>query len=238
MSRDDAANEPNEQRHTVLNVFGLTLEVSNPRLAELLTMDAREALAADVKDLFGGSGQSAAAAALDTDLVDVLPQPDARTAYEEAARKESRDRVVAIGERLGFSVRQDGSWVSPTGIVVLVRDLAGSTTLAAAAHFVEQLQEVLAHDAQPDRSSVLFVTRNHDAAEVLTVAIRQARAYSTMRVACLDDLEDLARMVALGRAHHEQALAVVAPIAAIDVAEIVAVLRAAEAGAHAERTDQ
>ncbi len=32
-------------------MFGLTLEVSNPRLAELLTMDAKEALVTDVREL-------------------------------------------------------------------------------------------------------------------------------------------------------------------------------------------
>lgn len=50
------AEEPTggSDRYAVLEVFGLKLEVSNPRLAELLTMSAREVLTSDVMDLMGG----------------------------------------------------------------------------------------------------------------------------------------------------------------------------------------
>src|SRR5450756_2507334 len=46
--RDES--DGSDERYT-FNVFGLKLEVSNPRLAELLAMDAREALTTDVREL-------------------------------------------------------------------------------------------------------------------------------------------------------------------------------------------
>jgi hypothetical protein len=237
MTEDDIGRDPAEQRHTVLNVFGLTLEVSNPRLAELLTMDAREALTSDVRDLLGGSPNEDDSG---DDLgvsEEVVPVPDAREAREERQRKEFRERARDAGGQLGFDVRQDGSWVSPTGIVVLARDLPGSVTLAAAAHFVKHLEEVAARASQPERTSVLFVVKDRDAADVVRVAIRQARAHSLMRVATLDDIEELARLVANGVAAHEHALAIIAPIAAVDVGEVLAVLRVARAAREADQRD-
>jgi hypothetical protein len=200
-------------------------------------MDARDALTSDVRDIFGGDSAETSDESPILDAVDVLPSPDARAAREENARREFRDHVWGIGARLGFEVRQDGSWVSPTGIVVLVRDLPARVTLAAAAHFVQQLQDVVRRAAKPDLTSVLFVTHDRDAADVFKVAIRQARAYAVMRVACLSDLEMLARLVEKGTAAHDHALALIAPIAAVDVGEVLAVLRADLQSAAPERSD-
>lgn len=59
MAEEEASTQPGEtrsgERHPVLEVFGIKLEVSNPRLAELLTMDAKEALTSDLRDL--GTGE-------------------------------------------------------------------------------------------------------------------------------------------------------------------------------------
>lgn len=226
MDDDTRSSEAEEQRRTVLNVFGLTLEVSNPRLAELLTMDAREALTTDVREVFSGGVHDAEGETSAFAPPDLLSAQSPLSEREVSARRDSRERVADLGRRLGFSVRHDGSWVSPTGIVILVRDLAGTVTLAAAAHFVQELLNVVARSAEADSTCVLFVTRDRDAADVVKVAIRHARAYSVMRVATFADLDDLARLVESGSASHEQTLALVAPLAAVDVGEVLAVLRA------------
>ncbi|MDI6711769.1 MAG: hypothetical protein QMD96_00875 [Anaerosomatales bacterium] len=225
MTLDDP-DARSEQRHTVLNVFGLTLEVSNPRLAELLTMDAKEALTADIKEVFGPSAPAAAGEA-QADAVDVVPSVDVRAAREEQERRALRERVRLAGERLGFDVALDGTWESPAGVSVLVRDFPRTLTLAAAAHFVRELAGIIARASDPDRTSALLVAADRGCADVLKVAVRQARAYQSMRVACIDDLESLAAVVERNAASHAHALAVIAPIAAIDVGEVVAVLRAA-----------
>ncbi|MCX8007413.1 MAG: hypothetical protein N3B11_04770 [Coriobacteriia bacterium] len=221
----DAPDERSEpHRHTVLNVFGLTLEVSNPRLAELLTMDARDALATDVKDLLRpapADAQDAPGAISD----DFPVRVDARTEQQERARAKLHHRVRDVGERLGFETAPDRTWVSPTGISVVVREFAHSITLAAAAHYVREILAVVARSPDPDRTAALVVVCDHDAADVLKVAIRQARAYQTMRVARIEDLEELAALVDRGAVAHTHALAFIAPIAAIDVGELLAVLR-------------
>lgn len=226
MTLDGPDARPEGQRHTVLNVFGLTLEVSNPRLAELLTMDAKEALTADIKDVFGSSAP-AEREEPGVAAVDVVPSADPRAAREERERHALRERVRRAGERLGFDVALDGTWDSPAGVSVLVRDFPRGLTLAAAAHFVRELAEIIARAPDPDRTSALLVACDRDSADVLKVAVRQARAYQSMRVACIDDLESLAAVVERKAASHAHALAVIAPIAAIDVGEVVAVLRAA-----------
>jgi len=54
----DGREHPDEsdERYTVLEVFGIKLQVSNPRVAEILTMDAKEVLAGAPRDL--GSPQA------------------------------------------------------------------------------------------------------------------------------------------------------------------------------------
>lgn len=226
MAQDVPETRSDGQRYTVLNVFGLTLEVSNPRLAELLTMDAKEALTTDIKDIFGAD--SAASQPIpDTMLTDGLTPHDARTAREEQERRALRERLAHVGERLGFSVGPDATWRSPAGISILVREFSRHVTLAAAAHFVRELAGIIERAPDPERTSALLVAAERDGADVLKVAVRQARAYQSMRVASIDDLESLADLMQADAVSHAHALAVIAPIAAIDVGEVVAVLRSA-----------
>jgi hypothetical protein len=51
MSDEDQPTSNERARFAVLDVFGLKLEVSNPRIAELMTMDAKTAFTTDVRDL-------------------------------------------------------------------------------------------------------------------------------------------------------------------------------------------
>lgn len=228
MPIEDSDGRSEDQRHTVLNVFGLTLEVSNPRLAELLTMDAKEALTSDIKDVFR-SDSVAEAELASADVPTEIPSVDAKTVREDQERRALRERVRRIGEGLGFSVGPDATWRSPAGMSVFVREFPRRMTLAAAAHFVRELSSIIDRAPDPDRTSALLVASDREGADVLKVAVRQARAYQSMRVASIDDLESLMEVVQRVEASHPHALAVIAPIAAIDVGEVVAVLRSATA---------
>lgn len=226
MAQDVPDSRSDGQRYTVLNVFGLTLEVSNPRLAELLTMDAKEALTTDIKDVFGTDPLPPQPMS-DTELPEGLTPLDARAAREEQERRALRERLARVGERLGFSVGADAAWRSPAGMSILVREFPRHLTLAAAAHFVRELAGIIERAPDPERTSALLVAADRDGADVLKVAVRQARAYQSMRVASIEDLESFAELMRADAASHAHALAVIAPIAAIDVGEVVAVLRSA-----------
>ncbi|MDP2182661.1 MAG: hypothetical protein Q8K99_08850, partial [Actinomycetota bacterium] len=73
---------------TVLELFGFKLHVSNPRLAEVLAMDAREAMLADVRELADPTAIRQARETLAEAAPEVMVAP--ATAYTE---DESRQRV-------------------------------------------------------------------------------------------------------------------------------------------------
>lgn len=225
---DETSSDPQRQRHAVLDVFGLKLEVSNPRLAELLTMDAKDVLTADIRELprLGDEGRVSAAEMQQAVPEVILTSPTPHDQEQKRARKEFRERTSLAGQALGFETHADGLWVSPTGIRILTRTAERPLTLAAATHFVAEMS--LIHQQRDDMSdcSVLFVVCDQQTADVFKVAIRQRRLYSIMRTALVDDLEEMRSMMHGGKLDHRQSTILLAPVANIDVGEMMAVLHA------------
>lgn len=207
-------------KFAVLDVFGITLEVSNPRLAALLTMDASDALTTDVRDLIV-TDERAISEAL-PDVVVAMPSP--RTEALTRAREEFRRRADALGEALGFEVESDGTWSSSTGIDILTRTVERPLTVAAAAHYVSEVAAVT--DGLPESTAVLFIVDGQQSADVFKVAIRQRRVHDLMRTVGLGTLEEIAARFESGRLTHRGVLVLLAPIADIDAGEILSVLHA------------
>lgn len=206
--------------HTVLQVFGMTLEVSNPRLAELLTMDAGEALGSDVRELFGGVDRAIfEQAAPDTILAPSTPHSE----HSERLRAMLRAEADGIGVRLGFAVDSDGTWSSPSGVDILTRVVERPLTLAAAVHFVTEVGSS-AEDA--DEHAVLFVVVSQEAADVFRVAIRQRGSHHLMRTATISSLREIAGLHESGSLSHRSIVTLLAPVADIDVGEMLSVLHA------------
>ncbi len=228
----DVMSESNPERRAVLDVFGLKLEVSNPRLAELLTMDAKDALTTDIRDLAGRTEQADLNA---EDLAQAAPDVVLSTATprdEEAARerKAFRQRVATAGEALGFETRADGLWISPSGVRILTRAAERPLSLAAATHFVGEMS--LLHQQREDAAecAVLFVACDQQTADVFKVAIRQRRLYSVMRTTSVDNLEEMRGLMRQGVLDHRDATLLLAPVANIDVGFLMAVLLSQNAG--------
>lgn len=222
-------------RHAVLDVFGLKLEVSNPRLAELLTMNAKDALTTDLRGLASKERLSA------SDVSQAAPgvMMSATTPHDEEvarARKEYRQRVAAAGDALGFETRADGLWISRTGTRVLSRSVERSLSLAAATHFVGEMNLLCQQREDAASCSVLFVTCDTQTAEVFTLVIRQRRLQGTMRTIVIDALEDMMAMQRDGTIDHQQVTRLLAPDAGIDVTKTVALLQRL-AGASGESPD-
>jgi hypothetical protein len=230
MSEEGMPAEADRDRFSVMEVFGLKLEVSNPRLAELLTMDAKSALTSDVRDL--GTAQAVrefreevAQAAPEVVIAPPTPKDDEDAAY----RKDFRARVAALGTDLGFDSSPDGVWESPAGLSIVTRAVERPVSLAAASHYVSELAN------RRERiggigASVLFIAESQQSADVFKVAIRQQQLYDVMRVISLDNLVDIGRLRSAGAVDHAKAVILLAPTATIDVGEILSVIRAASVG--------
>jgi hypothetical protein len=228
---DESKRAPGERdRFAVLDVFGLKLEVSNPRLAELLTMDAKDALTTDVRDLRTPQAvrefrEEVAQAAPEVVIAPPTPKDDEDAAY----RREFRHRAASVGDALGFEAGADGVWESPTGLTILTRAIERPVSLAAASHYVSELA------TRRERfggvgASVLFIAESQQSADVFKVAIRQQQLYDTMRVISIENLDDVCRLLKAGAVDHAKAVILLAPTATIDVGEILSVIRAASAG--------
>ncbi len=230
MSDEGKGSAQPRDRFAVMDVFGLKLEVSNPRLAELLTMDAKQALVSDVRDL----GTPQAVREFREEVAQAAPEvvfspPTPKDDEDAALRKDFRLRAATIGADLGFDVSADGVWESPAGLVILTRAIERPVSLAAASHYVTELsnrREQLAGVG----ASVLFIAEGQQSADVFKVAIRQQRLYDKMRVISIGNLEDVKRLFTAGAVDHAKAVILLAPTATIDVGEILSVIRAASAG--------
>lgn len=216
---DERPQQSAPSRFAVLDVFGLTLEVSNPRLAELLTMDASAALNSDIRDLVVADRRAVSEAIPDA----VVAMPTPHTEAVDKSRREFRQRVDGLGATLGFSVGADGTWSSPTGIDIVVRPVERPLTAAAAAHYVAEVASVT--DRLPETTTVLFVVADQHTTDAFKVAIRLRRLHDLMRTISVVSLEEAARMWDAGRLDHRNVLVLLAPIANIDVGEMMAILR-------------
>ena len=225
---DHSEIDEGDDPQTVLEVFGLKLEVSNPRLADLLTMDAREAGRTDMKELIGAESVSSARAQAVQGAPDLVLSPQTpKDEHEARERDQLRARVKALGEKLGFVTSGGGMWESQTGLTLLTRSVAQSVSFAGATHFVTELSEHR-KSACTGECAALFIVPDQQTADVFKVAIRQRKVYDEMRTVAIDNLAELASMHASSKLSHAQALMLLAPVANIDVGEVLSVIRASQ----------
>ncbi len=225
----DGESTIGEGRRTVLEMFGLELQVSNPRLAELLTMDAAAALVTDLHDLTASerivrAEAEAAEAAPDVVLAAQLP----RDAEEARRRHDFRRQVQAIGSQLGFAASPDGVWRSSQGVTLVTRAVDRPLSWAAAAHFVSELAGRRV-SIGGEEATALFIVDSRQAADVFAVAVRQQRLHGVMRTISLDDLREIGDLAARGDLGHQQAVVLLTPMADIDVGELLSILHAVRA---------
>ena len=153
----------------------------------------------------------------------ILAGPTPKSEHDERIRREFRAHVDSLGARLGFEVDSDGTWSSMTGVDIVTRTVERPLTLAAAVHFVT---EVASAASASDAHAVLFVVEGQQNADVFKVAIRQRRLHDLMRTTSLASLAEVADLVERGILDHQRAVLLLAPVANIDVGEMLAVLHA------------
>ncbi len=233
--RRDASDSPDsDDPATVLEIFGIELKVRNERLAEVLTMEAGEALATDVRELLDPDVAREVRAELSEALPDVVLSPTrARDESEAKARLELRSRADAVAEVLGFDPQPGGVWRSPTGLSVITRVVEHPPSLASATDLADKFASVLADAGGPDASALLIVD-SQQTADVCKVAIRQRRLYDVMRTISLDNLEEIRVLFTADAIDHTRALVLLSPLADIDVGEVLSIVRSAASGSGEE----
>lgn len=146
----------------------------------------------------------------------LVAAPTPRSQAAERRRRQFRTRVDGLGGALGFSVSPDGTWMSASGAGIVTRVSERPVTLAAAAHFVEELCRRAR--ARTPACSVLFVVESPSSAELFQVAVRQRGCRDTVRVMAVDELEDVAAGWSAGVLDAEDVICSITPVAGIDVA--------------------
>ncbi len=215
-----------ESDGTVLEMFGVKLSVKNPRLAELLTMDAKDALTSDIKQLSDPIALKQQKAELQQAMPDVAMRPETERESEEAqARGEFRGRVDALGRAMDFEVGSNGSWTSASGLTLLVRAVREGVSYASASDFVHKIEAYRTSHSGTD-DGTLFVTADQRTSDVFKVAIRQAGLYDHIRTISLESLEVVRSLYGAEVLDHVRVVALLLPVADIDVGELLAVFDA------------
>lgn len=228
MTGPNTTPEPDTNgRTTVLEVFGMKLSVRNRRLAEILTMDAAEALRLDKRP--GSSMHSSAVEPVVPDLMaqavpDVLLAiPGADDGAEARLRTEARRQLDEVALDFGFEVLSGGSWGLPGDAVLHTRVISRTLTPAAATDTVAKLADVVL-SGRERTDSVLLLALERASVEPLLNAIASRGLHGSFRVAHLDDvtrLRDLCRKCA-DRA--DVASALLSPSASVDLGRVLALL--------------
>ncbi|PKQ30336.1 MAG: hypothetical protein CVT60_00605 [Actinobacteria bacterium HGW-Actinobacteria-10] len=216
-----------DEETTVLELFGIKLNVRNPRLAEALLMDAKEALNTDVRHLGDAEAIRMAQAEISQAVPDVIVSvPTAHDADLDRHRTEFRQRVDHLGTELGFSVEPDGTWRSPLGLVLAVRSVIQDVSAAGAADLVAKLEEARRAGTTLCDSALIVARAQQDATD-FALAIRQLKLHHMFRTVSVDNLELMKAMRLRGTLDHVHALALLSPVSEADVGEVLDIIRGA-----------
>lgn len=212
-------------RTTVLEVFGMKLQVKNRRLAEVLTMDAAEALGLERRP--GQKPGAEHAERIEPEVISeavpdvLLSMGGAREEEESRLRAETRTRLDELGAEFGFDVQPGSRWVSRDGLVIHTRVVSRALTPAAATDMVSKLAQSVV-SGPPGRESVLLVAAESVPAGPLLAAVTTLGTHSSFRVAHLDDLERLRELCARIADPTSAVEAVLLPRSAVDVSAVLA----------------
>lgn len=218
--KEENSSEESSDQFEVLDVFGLKLKVSNSRLAELLTMEAKEALTTDVKKLVGQETERTKAEpqSLEAKIAEVP------TLAGIASLDDYHRAVGAIGKRLGFEVDASGVWHSPSGIAFIVRPVKDYIEVEKAKLYATELFSRLGETGK--EVAGLFVVSDQLGVDTFKVAIRAEHLYHALRVISYDNLKEVLLFKENGRLTHAQVVTLMSPLDEIDLGELMNVLKA------------
>ncbi len=203
-----------QEKYKVLEVFGLELKVSNPRLAKLLTMEAKDVLTTDIREL--GDKIRKAEAAVEKEGISSLSEISSLESYHQA--------VDFLGRSLDFEIDLKGIWRSSTGIFLLIHPVFGKVTFERAKEYVIELGEKI--EDFGDVSAGLFVVTDKLACDIFKAAIREENRYHQIRVISYENLAAISAFKEGKVLTHKQVVSLLVPLVEIDVGELIDVIKA------------
>lgn len=222
-SADSNVPRAPDERTTVLEVFGVKLAVKNRRLAEILTMDAAEALGLDKRhaDEDYMPAEQSQPDLLTEAVPDVhFPVTGAEEEAESRLRTQVRLRADTVASGLGFDVLPGGRWQPPAAPLIHTRILVRTPTPAAAAHMVAKLTEVVLSSAGSP-ASVLLIASDRAAVPPLLTAIDVRGLHTSFRIVTMSDLERLRDVCAGAPDPAAVAAAFLSPAGGVDVSLVL-----------------
>ncbi len=219
MKMIDKKSEENEKNSfDVLEFFGLKLKVSNKKLADLLTMDAKEAFTEDIrvlkkKYINGESEKLAQEGELVKNREEIIDQD------------EYLENVVAIGELIGFDIQMGGIWKSPTGVCIITKPLLKINNLEKAKHLIEEVWK--SHTRLKNENTGLFIVGDQIGCDIIKASIRAEGYYGSMRVISYENMVELLRLFDQGYVGHREIATLLIPLDNVDVGELINIVKAA-----------
>lgn len=214
---DTKKSQKDAEGYEVLELFGIKLRVKNKRIADLLTMDAKEALAEDITVLGKKIG-----AALKSEMA---PINDLPSIGEIESYDDYRGAINTIGERLKFDVGLGGLWKSPTGILMIIKAIHKDVGFDQAKKYATELSTQ--QDKITNENAGLFVVGSNLSCDIFKAAIRSLNLYSKMRVVSYENLYQVLQLKESGYLKHREVVTLMVPLDNVDVGELLNVIKSA-----------
>ncbi|MEW6188808.1 MAG: hypothetical protein AB1466_01665 [Actinomycetota bacterium] len=214
----------NDGGYEILELFGIKLKVKNPRIAEILTMDAKEVLTEDIRVL----RKKLAELDRKESEVEKIPSISEIESYSDYQRA-----IDAIGKRLEFDVDLGNLWRSATGIIIIVKAIKDGLNFNQARKYVSELATQQSRIS--NENAGLFIVGDNISCDILKAAIRSQNLYHLMRVISYENFNQILRLKEAGYLNHKGVVTLMVPLDNIDVGELINVIKAAAAPAKLER---
>ncbi|MDI6689609.1 MAG: hypothetical protein QMD66_04725 [Actinomycetota bacterium] len=214
----------NNEGYEVLELFGIKLKVKNPRIAKILTMDAKEVLTEDIRV-----------------LRKKLAEPDREeSGFEEIpsiseieSHSVYRKVINSIGKRLEFDVNLGDLWRSTTGMTIIVKAIKDGLNFNQARKYVSEL--ATQQSRIRNENAGLFIVGDNISCDILKAAIRSQNLYHLMRVISYENFNQILQLKEGGYLNHKGVVTLMVPLDNIDVGELINVIKAAAAPAKLEK---
>ncbi len=212
-----AKKKKDEKDYEVLELFGIKLKVKNPQLADLLTMDAKEALTSDISILsqkLRAPGETA-----EEIVEEEIPLISEIESYDDY-----RQAINTVGEKLGFDVGLGGLWKSPTNVYILIRAIKEDLEFEEAKKYVRELEGQ--QKKLTNENVGLFVVGSNLGCDMFKAAIRSLNLYNKMRVISYVNLNQILQFKESGYLGHKEVATLMVPLDNVDVGELINVIKA------------
>lgn len=212
-----AKKKKDEEGYEVLELFGIKLKVKNPQLADLLTMEAKEALTSDISILSQKLHTPGEAA--EEIIEEEIPLISEIESYDDY-----RQAINTVGEKLGFDVGLGGLWKSPTNVYILIRAIKEDLEFEEAKKYVRELEGQ--QKKLTNENVGLFVVGSNLGCDMFKAAIRGLNLYNKMRVISYENLNQILQFKESGYLGHKEVATLMVPLDNVDVGELINVIKA------------